>query len=318
MQEKPDNIDKSVVGTRPAYSTQVSLYWELRWLLLAGIIIFSTGIGGLLYESQGNLAHFLALLSIATISVSCFTYAYKKKSPYSNLYVEEKDSFFDFIVLLGALTMLTTVAYLQFRFHLFGSKYGLATFIPMVCLFFAAYYFDHQGVLGMAVTNLATWAGVVASPRSFGVIRLLMSSQLVATGLFLAVLLELLAWLSEKKKWKPHFSMVYRWAALNLCFISILTGMFNLVLLPWTVLLIVCACYYYWISVKEKSFGQLLCTGTYVFIGFGYIVIRELSKMSFTGMGPVYLAIFYFIGSSALFGVFLMKQYKKLKNDHLQ
>ncbi|MDQ6764326.1 MAG: hypothetical protein M3015_17115 [Bacteroidota bacterium] len=64
---------------------------------------------------------------------------------------------FDYILLFGCLSLLTFVGYLQFEYNVFGNKWGLATFIPMVVLFMAAYYFDHLGVLILAIVNLAAW-----------------------------------------------------------------------------------------------------------------------------------------------------------------
>jgi hypothetical protein len=59
---------------------------------------------------------------------------------------------------------LTFVGYLQFEYNVFGNKWGLATFIPMVLLFMSAYYFDDLGVLSIAIVNLATWVGITVTP----------------------------------------------------------------------------------------------------------------------------------------------------------
>jgi hypothetical protein len=73
----------------------------------------------------------------------------------------------DYILLLGCLLLLILIAYLQFQYNVFGNRYGLATFIPMVLLFISAYYFDHIGVLTMAITNLAAWAGITSYATSY-------------------------------------------------------------------------------------------------------------------------------------------------------
>ncbi len=297
-----------------AATASVSLYTELRLMLLAGLIIFSTGIAGLLYESRGNISHIVAIIAVSFISIGCFYYGYRTKSPFSKGLVQEKNSFFDFIILLGALTMLTAIAYVQFKFVLFGSKYGLATFIPMCILFFAAYYYDHTGVLGMAVTNFAAWAGIVATPRAFGIIQWEMSTQLVSTGIALGVLFELLAGMSEKRDFKPHFSAVYHWSSLNLCFISLLTGLFNLNVFLFTALIILFAVYFYQHALKEKSFPQLLFILVYLYIGGAYLFVQVLDQSDLSGFAPAYAAIFYFLITALVFARVLIhhnRQFRK-------
>ncbi len=66
--------------------------------------------------------------------------------------------------LTGCLLLLTFVGYIQFQYNVFGNRWGLAAFIPMVILFITAYYFDHLGVLIIAIANLATWIGITVTP----------------------------------------------------------------------------------------------------------------------------------------------------------
>jgi hypothetical protein len=81
-------------------------------------------------------------------------YVLREKEALSRLTkVEAPTPFFDYILLLGCLTFITLVGYSQVQFTIFGQRFGLAVFIPMIVLFFSAYYFDHLGVLSMAITN---------------------------------------------------------------------------------------------------------------------------------------------------------------------
>jgi len=47
------------------------------------------------------------------------------------------------------------IGYLQYQYSAFGTHYGMATLIPMLALFLIAYYFDHLGILSLAIANLA-------------------------------------------------------------------------------------------------------------------------------------------------------------------
>ena len=70
----------------------------------------------------------------------------------------------DYVLLVGCLLFTHALGYIQFEYNVFGNRWGLAVFIPMVILFITAYYFDHLGVLSLAITNLAAWAGISVTP----------------------------------------------------------------------------------------------------------------------------------------------------------
>ena len=119
------------------------------------------------------------------------------------------NAYFDYILLLGCLTLLTFITYLQVQYTAFGESYGLATFIPMVILFVCSYYFDHLGVLSLAITNLAAWMGVAVTPLKIFKANNFEDAQIIFAGLLLGTVLVLLAHLSKTRKLKEHFSFTY-------------------------------------------------------------------------------------------------------------
>ena len=141
-----------------------SVHWEFKAMLYLGVLLLSGGLSILVYKNIDTIGHQVILFVIAAVCAGSFFYCFKKKLPYSNSKVLSPDSFFDYILLLGCLTFITFVGYLQFQYNVFGNRYGLATFIPMLVLFFTAYYFDHLGVHSMAITTLAAWAGIAVTP----------------------------------------------------------------------------------------------------------------------------------------------------------
>ena len=138
-------------------STLFSLHWELKIILYIGVTLLSAGLGILIYKNIDSISHQVVLTVIAAISAACFVWCSKHKKPFSYDKVHAPDSFSDYIFLLGTLSFLTFAGYLQFQYEVFGTHYGLATFIPMLVLFFIAYYFDHLGILTMAIANLGIW-----------------------------------------------------------------------------------------------------------------------------------------------------------------
>src|SRR5258708_27887814 len=137
-----------------------SLFWELRTLLYLGVLLLTSGLGILVYKHIDTIGHQAVLAFIAAVTAGCFFYCLRKKAPFNWEYTPAPTSTFDYILLLGCLSLLIFLGYLQYAYGVFGDAYGLATFIPMVILFVTAYFFDHGGVLSLAITNLAAWAGI--------------------------------------------------------------------------------------------------------------------------------------------------------------
>ncbi|MBK7937893.1 MAG: hypothetical protein IPJ82_12740 [Lewinellaceae bacterium] len=79
--------------------------------------------------------------------------------------------------------------YWQYQYNVFGEKYGLATFIPMVLFFGTAYSFDNRGVLSLAVTMLASWVGITVTPMELLSKNDFNSLTIINTGVFLGILL---------------------------------------------------------------------------------------------------------------------------------
>jgi len=137
-----------------------SLHWELKTLLYLGIILLSGGLGVLVYRNIDTIGHQAVLAFIALVCAGCYFYCFRSKNPWSPGKVPAPNPFFDYVLLLGCLAMITFIGYLQFQYNVFGQRYGLAAFIPMLILFASAYYFDHLGILSLAITNLAAWMGL--------------------------------------------------------------------------------------------------------------------------------------------------------------
>lgn len=133
----------------------LSVHWDLRSFLYLGVLLATTATGILIYKNIDTIGHDMLLVTIAILVVGCFTYCFKKSNGYQHTKVKGQVIWQDYILLVGCLLLLTIVGYAQFQYDLFGSRWGLALFIPMVLLFISAYYFDHPGVLSLAITSLA-------------------------------------------------------------------------------------------------------------------------------------------------------------------
>ncbi len=297
-----------------------SLHWELKTILYLGILLLTGGLGILVYKNIDSISHQVVLLCIGLICAGSFYYCYKNKLPFSAGKVKAPNAFFDYILLLGCLTFITFIAYFQYQYNIFGNRYGLATFIPMLVLFFSAYYFDHLGVLSLAITNLAAWVGISVTPLRILEANDFNSSTIILSAILLGIFLIALGLASLQKKIKAHFEFSYTNFGVHILFISALAAMFHFegVYFLWFLFFMGIAFYFYQRANKERSFYILLVTTLYSYIAISYIVIRVLSYMSFD-LGPVFLAFGYFVVSAIALVMFLIRTNKKFKaNDSIQ
>ena len=292
----------------------VSVHWDLRTLLYLGIVLLTTALGILVYENIDTIGHDVIIVSIGIVCAGCFWYCFKNAQKYSREKITSVNIWFDYILLLGCLLLLTFIGYLQFEYNVFGSRWGLATFIPMVCLFMAAYYFDHLGVLSIAIVNLAAWAGVTVTPlqvlrsNDFG------SSGLIYSGMVLGAFLVSVAFASVYYHIKAHFHFTYKNFGCHILLISLLAATFNFdhIFLFWFLALLAVCYFLYKNALKERSFYFLVVSILYAYTGLSYVVVRLLFISSMEE-GALYLGIFYFIFSGIGLIVLLIRLNKMLK-----
>ncbi len=255
-------------------SKPVSLYWDLKTLLYTGIILLTSGVGILIYKYIDTIGHDVMITIIGLCWIICFLYCIKKAKPYSNLKTSSPNFWFDYILLLGCLLLLTLIGYIQFQYNVFGNRWGLATFIPMVLLFISAYYFDHLGVLSLAITNLAAWAGITATPlglikeNDFG------NAQIIYSGIVLGAGLIAFAFLSNRKNIKAHFEFTYKNFGTHILLISCLAGLFYFdTIILWFMLIAAAGAGLFRHSLHTRSFYFLVVTLLYFYIALSYVVI---------------------------------------------
>jgi hypothetical protein len=294
----------------------VSVYWDINTLLGIGVIALSTGLGILIYKNIDTIGHQVILALIAAISAACFTYCIKKKTAFSRLKVQTSGHVFDYILLLGTLSMLIFIAYLQYEYEVFGTHYGLATFLPMLALFFIAYYFDHIGILNMAILNLGAWMGVSVTPKQLLLASNYNSEIIIYTYLVLGLFLLCLAFLTASYQFKPHFKFSYQHYGVHVGFIALLSAYFynydHYSSMLWLIGLLVLAFFLYKDAVVNKSFYFLLLAILYAYIAISCLAQRVISNVD-NDSAAFDLMMLYVVLSSILFIFILRHLNKKLK-----
>jgi hypothetical protein len=290
-----------------------SVYKELRSLLYVGILLSLSGISLLIYQYLDQIGHSIILTALTFCMVGCFYFAFYKKNANRNLPTTTAQTIEDYILLLGCSLFLIIEGYLQFQYQIFGNRYGLATLLPTLLFFTSAYYFDHKGVLTMAIMGLASWLGLTIAPGKI-LNNDFNDPSIAFTGSCFGILLIAFGLLSERWKLKPHFVFTY-----------LLTGSF-----------VALTCITIAIFEEHFPYGYILSSfllclflallafhrGDFIFILMGtlsaYIVVSYLVLEGVFKQPSTTIYLIYFIISSVAVLLFLIKisnVFKKSKSN---
>jgi len=285
----------------------VSLSSLLRNLLYLGLILFTSGAGMLVYLHIDTIGHDALIVALALLTLVCFYYTYRHSSPFSLSEVNSEGKFVDFVLLLGALLFLLLEGYAQWRYSFFGTRYGLAAFVPAVVFLFFAYRFDHRGVLSMGLTALASWVGLSITPlevltgNDFG------NFQIINTAIGFGGVVGTMGVGLAKGGIKVHFTDTYLLLTGNVLFVGALAGLFTTDYWFLYALLIAAGCGYFgWYARQKHSFIFLLMAVMYGYIAFTYLLFSEIDNADFW----VAFGGFYFLASAGGI-VFFILNYKK-------
>ncbi|MFD0792737.1 DUF2157 domain-containing protein [Mucilaginibacter litoreus] len=299
-----------------------SVHWELNLLLYLGVLMFTGGLGILVYKNIDTIGHQAVLALIAVVAIGCFFYCFKHKAPFSRLRVKSPNMAFDYVLLLGSILLVTFIGYLQYQYNLFGNNYGLATFIPMVLLFYIAYDFDHLGILSMAIANLAVWMGVSITPKTLLMAGSFSTEKLIYTYLALGILLLAAAYLTHRLDFKRHFKFNYHNYGAHITFIALLSGFFHFfdsaACVLWAFALFGVAAYIYLDGRKHRSFYFILIALLYSYIALCGLVGKVISSTKWHDIEIIYFAVMLFIASAVGLIILLININKNLKaDDHI-
>jgi hypothetical protein len=270
----------------------LSLHWELRTILYLGILLFTTGIGILIYLNIDTIGHQAILALIALACTACFYFGCKHRLPYTNEAVKYTSPFFDYIVLLGCLLFGTFIGYIQFQYNLFGHHYGIALLIPTLLFFFCAYLFDHKGILSLGITGLAAWAGLSVTPLQLIEENDFSDAPVIYSAIALGILLAAFSKYAGHKAIKKHFGFSYNNFAVNILCVATLAALFSQPLKPVSFLFLAVVCFYYIrYAIQQQSFLFLLLSVTYGYIGLTYSIFNTilLNEKDILFFGLVYV-----------------------------
>lgn len=264
--EQFERIEPIVKGTF------ASVFYELRTLLYLGVMLFTAGLGILIYKNIGELGHLVSIGALCLITVLCFWYVFQKGARFSIEKINAPTPYFDYIVLLGSLLFISVQGYIQFQYQLFDDHLEWNTLVTAAIFFFVAYRFDNLGILSLAVTAMASFFGLSVSPQKWYSSDFFETANLHLTAIFFGFALGAAAMILDYKAIKKHFTFTYINFSSLIFFGGATVGLLEGSNYGIFVLLIFLGCTFsIFYANRERSFLFLL----YAFI-FGYIAATYL------------------------------------------
>jgi len=290
----------------------ISLYYELRLALYLGILLLTGGLGYFAYQNIGAIGHLISMALIGLGIIVCFYFIQKFSKPYSNSEVKIELVYFDYILILSALLIISLITYVQVYFDLVDLLVNWASFTSAAVLLFIAYRYDNRALLSMGITALAAAVGISISLVNWPAENWMTSSNLYVSSIFLGAFLIGLGELSDKKNIKRHFKFTYQNFGLILFYIGCLYAIFDSSydnLYAFFLVVVASAVSYY--TWRTKGFLFFLYSNISFYIALSYLVFSTLINSN----GSEELLVYYFPVTCITYIVLLITKKSHFSND---
>lgn len=269
----------------------ISLYYELRLLLYTGILLFTGGIGYLVYENIGSIGHIIAMTLLCGGIGTGFFYISKFSKPYANSLVTVQLEYFDYLLILVSLLVIGWFTYIQVYFELAAVLASWSSYISAVLFFFMGYRYDNRALLSMGITALATALGFSITPINWVSMEWASADYTAMIAVLLGVGLCLSGYLSEVKNIKKHFKFTYQNFGLISYYLGCLFGVFYTdYKIAYAFLTVISGVFMSMYTWKTKEFLFFLYANISIYIAFSYLFFIGVEKLQ---GGYIYM-IYYF------------------------
>lgn len=292
-----------------------SLNVELLSLMYLSVILFTSGVGILIYKNIDTIGHSVILGLIFMVTVLCFYVGFKKSKGFNKAQIYFDNPVYDYLILTGSLLACIFVGYLQYQYQILGTNYQWVSLVSAIICFAVAYYFDQRTVLSMAITSLTAFVGITLTPKNLLENEVYSNAQLSYYGLILSIILLAWVYFSNKQELKKHFSFVYYTFAQHLSGICIIAGLIEDYWGIFALFSLVISYYFYQLSYRIKEISLFVFTLLYAYIGFNIFIGRLFSLID---IGEFFTLIammmpFYVVASIVLF-IKAIRNFKKQKD----
>ena len=294
-----------------------SLNAELKLFLYLSVLLFTSGVGVLIYNNIDSIGHIAILSVLLTVAGVCFYFSFKNSKGFHKHETTFENPVVEYLVLAANILTCIFIGYLQFQYQPFGTDYRLATLIPTIVSFFCAYYFDNKNVLTIAITGLAAFVGLSVTPQDLLDGGNFYDDQFLGyTAILLGTLLILWTIYNSKIQLKTHFNFIYLTFALHIISIAAISNMTGYyehgIWLIFMILLAVSSFYFYKISHKLNAISLYIFMIIYAYVGFTIFLFRIFDEADFSSIWELLILLLpvYIVGLIVLF-IKLIKRFNK-------
>jgi hypothetical protein len=217
---------QSATLLRVARRDLVSVRFELRALLYAGVLLAVSGVGLFLKENQERIGPVAIASLLGAAAVACFLFVLRRSPPFSWSAYGESHVASDYLLLLAVLLVGSDLAYVESHFRFLGADWAYHLLVLSAIALVAAYRFDSRVVLSLGLSSFAAWRGLSTGlpleshlSQRPGEVR---ANALACGVLFLAA-----AFVSVRANRKAHFEAVFAAFGWLLLFGGLLSGVFQ-------------------------------------------------------------------------------------------
>jgi hypothetical protein len=290
----------------------VSVYAELRLILFLGILLFTGGVGYFAWQNMGEMGHLTSMFLLAAAIGVGFYFIGKFAKPYSNAQVSVSLVYFDYLLILVSLLIISLFTYVQVYFDLVELLINWTSFISAILLLFMAYRYDHKALLSMGITALAAAVGITISPVDWTKGDWLITSDLYLSSLLLGALLLVVEHILYQREIKKHFRFTFQNFGLLLFYLGGLASIFDSHH-QWMYAALVLAVagsltYYTW---KKKEFLFFLYSNLAAYVAFTYLFFRMIELIG----GDLSMLVTYFPLTCIGYIVFLISKKSHFSHD---
>ncbi len=258
---------------RRIYSRELfSVYWEVRLLLYAGILILTTGLGLLIAKHFAAIGHLTLLAAIALSCAGCFAYCLRRGGGFAAERVAAPDAGYDYVLFLGCLLLGTFQGYLELRYQVLASHWNWWLLGSGLFYLLCAHYFDNRLVLSLALSTLGAWLGVRTTLLSADMWDVALRGNALNFGA--AVVAAGAA--QTRLGWKRHFLPVHLHLGVNLLLAALVSGVGSRINSPFYLaglLLVGAGSALY--AQRTRSFAFLLYAVLYGYLGVTIFVLER-------------------------------------------
>lgn len=292
---------------------------ELLLLMYLSVLLFTSGVGILVYKNIDTIGHTIILLLLFILIVGCYYFCFKKSKGFTTQDVDFDNPIYNYLVLLSTILSCTFMGYIQYQHHVFGKQFEIAILISAFIALATAYYFNNKSALSIGLTSLATSIGITLTPQTLIDNEVYWNENLSYYGLILGLMIIMWATYSQQINLKKHFDLVLITFASHLMGICCIAGLINDYWFLFVIVLATSSYYFYKKSFQIPAISIYVFTLLYGYIGFNIFIARLTDELGILDslLSLFILLPFYFFGSIVLFIGAIKKFNKTTAHDSL-